>query len=91
MKTANNDINNQAIDARSIFMTHKSDFLLSKDELADLSGFKLKSKQIEWLRKTNIPFYIAGNGHPKVTYAAIHGQKNSTVKPAWQPNVLKKR
>ena len=62
---------------------------LNPDELAELTGFKLKARQINQLRIMAIPFRINGCGRPVVTVAAVEGRHDlQPVKQAWQPAVL---
>lgn len=63
---------------------------LTNDEIATLTGRKIKSKQIEHLRQRGIAYYVDATGHPVVLRSAIEG-KNSAPKPetTWKPNVLR--
>lgn len=58
---------------------------LTSDELAELTGRKIKSKQIEALRRMGLPFHVNACGKPVVPSVAIEGRKLSEVaapKPA---------
>lgn len=60
-------------------------------ELAKLTGRKLKSLQIEWLRTEGIPFRVNATGHPVVTRAAVEGRKpepETLPKETWAPRVV---
>lgn len=46
---------------------------LTKEGLVILTGRKLKSLQIEQLRKMGVPFFVNAKGHPVVARAAIEG------------------
>ncbi|WP_244071893.1 DUF4224 domain-containing protein [Nitrosomonas sp. PY1] len=63
---------------------------LDDDDVAKLSGSKLKSRQIDSLRKMGILFYINAAGRPVVPKSAIEGGIQ-TIKQeqSWAPNVLK--
>ena len=61
-----------------------SAFLEAKD-LAILTGRKVKSKQIEALRKMGIAFFINACGKPVVPVAAVEGRKNISTAPTWVP------
>jgi hypothetical protein len=65
---------------------------LTDEELVRLTGRKMKSKQIEALRKMAIPFFVNALGQPIVARAQFEpGQKNSTAeapRKAWVPRVL---
>jgi hypothetical protein len=64
---------------------------LTEEEIATLTGKKMKSRQVEQLRRMGIAFYVNGGGRPVVCRSAVEGGKPaSEVKKArWQPNVLK--
>jgi hypothetical protein len=66
-----------------------STLFLEDDELAKLTGYKIKSKQIEWLKAAAIPFRVSATGHPVVTRGAIEGRKEEPAKPPrWVPSVV---
>ena len=44
-------------------------FLLSAGELEELTGFKRRAKQAEWLERWAWPFCVDGYGRPKVDRA----------------------
>ena len=44
---------------------HSSTFL-SREEVADLTGYQQRRKQADWLRREGWPFAIGGDGHPRV-------------------------
>ena len=70
-------------------MTH---MFLTKDELATLTGRKLKSYQIEALRKMGIPFFVNAIGHPIVARTAIEGGSKAPATPpkkTWEPRVFR--
>jgi hypothetical protein len=48
---------------------------LTPAELAELTGRKIKSKQIEALRRMGLPFHVNAVGKPVVSTAAIEGRK----------------
>ena len=39
---------------------------LTRDELADLTGYQQRRKQCAWLRDGGWPFVLGGDGHPRV-------------------------
>jgi biotin operon repressor len=62
---------------------------LTPQELRDLTGFSIKAKQIEQLRRQGIPFFVNGHGRPVVTVAAVKGEKEETAaQKGWRPAVL---
>lgn len=65
---------------------------LNPSEIAVLTGRKIKSKQIDALRKTGLPFFVNATGHPVVARAAIEGMAAApaqTKAKKWTPRVLK--
>lgn len=68
------------------------DLFLTDEQLATLTGWKLKSRQIQWLRTQGIPFRVNATGHPVVTRAAVEGRQEAAAtaqQPAgWQPRVI---
>ncbi|KAB2902834.1 MAG: DUF4224 domain-containing protein [Burkholderiaceae bacterium] len=68
-----------------------STLFLNDEELATLTGRRLKSRQIEWLRATGIPFRVNATGHPVVTRGAIEGRKEESTAAQhqrWVPRVF---
>jgi hypothetical protein len=58
---------------------------LTADELAELTGRRIKSKQIEALRRMGLPFHVNAVGKPVVPASAIEGRKQApSPKPTWQ-------
>lgn len=71
--------------------TTKTDLFLSDEELQQLTGRKMKSKQIAWLRSEGLPFRVNAIGYPVVTRAAVLGETNAQPAPpkrGWMPRVL---
>lgn len=59
---------------------------LTADDLAELTGRRMKSKQIEALRRMGLPFHVNAVGKPVVPATAIEGKKPpSAPAPTWQP------
>ena len=59
---------------------------LNNEDVAQLTGRKFKSKQIESLRKMGINFFVNACGKPIVAHAAIEGRKEPAAKPkSWSP------
>ncbi len=63
---------------------------LEQPDIVELTGYRLKSAQIEQLRFMGIPFFINAAGRPVVTRAAVEGRKDTQdhAKPKWQPRVI---
>lgn len=67
-----------------------SELFLTDAEIATLTGRRLKSKQIEWLKKQGIPFRTNATGHPVITRSTIEGQPErlSLAAIPWTPRVI---
>lgn len=55
---------------------------LNADELAELTGRKVKSKQIEALRRMGVPFRVNAVGKPVVATSVIEGSRVPPPAPA---------
>lgn len=70
------------------------DMFLSPVELAVLTGRKVKSKQVEALRRMGVPFFVNACGRAVVTRAVIEGraqlERGTPVgaRSHWNPAVL---
>ena len=62
---------------------------LNPDELALLTGFHRKGRQVEQLRRMGIAFYVNGCGRPVVARAAIEGGAAGALPRTWAPSVAK--
>lgn len=68
-----------------------SALFLNREELVELTGRKLKSRQIAWLRAEGIAFRVNAIGHAVVTRGAIEGRKPEPEIAApqrWTPRVV---
>lgn len=45
---------------------------LSRQELEEMTGYKISAKQQQWLRKEGINFAVAKSGKPKVMRSAVY-------------------
>lgn len=65
---------------------------LDDADLRRLTGWRLKSRQIAWLRAEGIPFRVNATGHAVVTWAAVEGRPAVAEPPApargWTPRVI---
>lgn len=67
-----------------------SDFLLTEQEIIDLTGFRQKSRQIEKLKADRIPYTVSRTGHPRVVRARVEGVTSATKRkkepagPRWE-------
>lgn len=53
-------------------------------EVAELTGRKIKSKQIEALRKMGLPFFVNACGKPVVSRSAIEGKVQAPQTTTWE-------
>ena len=60
---------------------------LDQDEVALLTGFQRKGRQIEQLRRMGVAFFVNGSGRPVVTRAAIEGRAATSLRRSWSPAV----
>ncbi|WP_432757124.1 DUF4224 domain-containing protein [Burkholderia glumae] len=71
-----------------------TDMFLSPIELAVLTGRKVKSKQVEALRRMGVPFFINACGRAIVARSVIEGRTSiagraeSGARSGWNPAVL---
>jgi hypothetical protein len=56
---------------------------LTADDLVELTGRRVKSKQIEALRTMGIPFWVNAIQQPVVTLAAVEGRKEPPREKTW--------
>lgn len=66
----------------------QSPTFLDHDEVAQLTGFQHKRRQIEQLRRMAVPFFISRAGRPVVSRAAIDGTQVKEVSRTWQPAAI---
>jgi hypothetical protein len=59
----------------------RTDTFLSDDELADMTGYAIKSRQIEWLRGNGLPFFVSASGHPRVARTLLTGDSKAKKRP----------
>ena len=52
---------------------------LNPDEVRELTGFAIKARQIEQLRRMGIAFFVNGCGRPVVTVAAVEDRKSTRL------------
>ena len=57
---------------------------LSREEVADLTGYQQRQKQCDWLRREGWPFAIGGDGHPRVLREELQ-RRLGAVEGAKQP------
>lgn len=57
---------------------------LGSEEIAVLTGRKIKSKQIEALRKMGLPFFVNACGKPVVSRSAIDGKNEPQQISVWE-------
>lgn len=52
---------------------------LTTDELEQLTGYKVRPKQIQWLIEHGYKYELAAGGHPRVLRAHVHAKMGGTV------------
>lgn len=63
----------------------KSEVFLSPEDVAILTGVKLKTKQIEQLRKMGLAFWVNARGIPVVARASVEGRRDvPPPKKTWE-------
>jgi hypothetical protein len=62
---------------------------LNPDELALLTGFRRKGRQVEQLRRMGVAFYVNGCGRPVVARTVIEGRTESASPVVWTPSMVK--
>jgi hypothetical protein len=48
---------------------------VTDEELRDLTGYQRPSKQIAWLKRNGVRFFVAADGHPRVLRAHLEGPR----------------
>lgn len=65
---------------------------LSIEELVQLTGRKVKAKQITALRAMGVPFFVNALGQPVVARVAVEGRGqvsgDRVARASWQPRVV---
>ena len=64
---------------------------LTKEELVELTGYKSRKKQMQWLAQNDIKFLVSGIGEPKVLKSAIEellgaGESGKRLRKRVEPN-----
>jgi hypothetical protein len=59
-----------------------TDMFLNQEDLATLTGRKIKSKQIEALRGMGLPFHVNAVSKPVVARVAVEGRQSEAKRQA---------
>lgn len=51
---------------RRMSVARADDMFLTKDEMAEFTGYERPAAQSRWLHDNSIPYIRGGDGHPKV-------------------------
>jgi hypothetical protein len=62
---------------------------LTPEEIAELTGRKVRKLQIEQLRTMGIPFYVNAVGRPVVVRSILENNKAAAPKQKWQSPMLR--
>ncbi|WP_186053548.1 DUF4224 domain-containing protein [Burkholderia gladioli] len=65
-----------------------ADLFLSLNDIVVLTGRKVKSKQVEALRRMGVPFFVNACGRPVVARSAIEGGATKALSPGWNPSII---
>jgi biotin operon repressor len=65
-----------------------NDTFLSADELVILTGRKVKSKQVDALRRMGVPFFVNACGRAVVARSSVEGRKEVRAASGWTPRVI---
>ncbi|WP_374347695.1 DUF4224 domain-containing protein [Chitinimonas sp.] len=67
---------------------------LDQQDLVVLTGRVQRRLQVDWLRKSGIPFFVNAAGRPVVARVAIEGRVQGDATPApaavWQSNAARR-
>lgn len=58
---------------------------LSPEDVATLTGCKIRARQIEALKRMRLPFFVNARGVPVVPSSAINGSPAPAPKKTWSP------
>lgn len=64
------------------------ELFLTREEVHQLTGYKVRKKQIEWLARSGLKFWISGNGHPAVPRSEIEGEMSASKAKKSRPQVV---
>lgn len=65
---------------------------LEDDELVRLTGRRIKSLQIAWLKQEAIPFRVSATAHPVVVRTVVEGKRaEPQAQNGWTPRVVAAR
>jgi hypothetical protein len=59
---------------------------LSIEDVVELTGFKMKSKQILWLQTSGLRFFVARDGTPRIPLAELT-HSSTAIKDDIEPNL----
>lgn len=72
-----------------------SEMFLTREEIAELTGRKTKSKQIAQLRTMALPFWVNAIGYPIVARSTVEGKpakaSEQQESEKWVPAILRKK
>lgn len=70
-----------------------SELFLTKQQVAELTGRKVKKLQLEQLMRMHVPFRVNANGAPVVCRSAIESSNNEKMgsNDEWKPRILSER
>ena len=60
---------------------------LTKDEMAEFTGYERPAAQSRWLHGNSIPFIRGGDGHPKVLRQVVISRLGGQCEPKRNPEL----
>jgi hypothetical protein len=85
-------LNTSATSVPELGSRPRESLFLDDEELAKLTGFSRKARQVQQLRIMGIPFYVNGAGRAVVARSVVDGSRYEARKTAgsWSPAALKR-
>jgi hypothetical protein len=63
--------------------------ILSRSDLVELTGYQRPGRQIAWLKRHGLRFFVAADGHPRVLRADLERPENQRRNAPRLPVALK--
>ena len=57
---------------------------LTDDELVELTGYRQRARQIEWLQRWRVRHTVSAVGRPAVTWTAVQGVERQASAPNFE-------
>lgn len=68
-----------------------SELFLTKEQIAELTGRKVKKLQLEQLKRMHVPFRVNASGAPVVCRSAVESSDSEKIasNDEWKPSILR--